>query len=242
MVTVRFSLREDYWTTFELQEEDIEFLYSYLLEKEIPLTSRELMSALVIERIRREKLAIERQRSSQGDIFFPKEHYSIGQHLVFPAMQWRAGKVISGRSGWNPEIGAFDVVSVQFENGEEREFATGIMEHVLNEPPEISDIDASLDPRHVLETYGESLVDSLVADLENNKNFVRIAGRWFPRALLTEVSPGHLNLAEAVLDMAGGGPLPTSALIEQIELSSNVNSKLLEFSLDLALEEDVRFD
>jgi len=242
MVTVRFSLREDYWTTFELQEEDIEFLYSYLLEKEIPLTSRELMSALVIERIRREKLAIERQRSSQGDIFFPKEHYSIGQHLVFPAMQWRAGKVISGRSGWNPEIGAFDVVSVQFENGEEREFATGIMEHVLNEPPEISDIDASLDPRHVMETYGESLVDSLVADLENNKNFVRIAGRWFPRALLTEVSPGHLNLAEAVLDMAGGGPLPTSALIEQIELSSNVNSKLLEFSLDLALEEDVRFD
>ena len=42
--------------------------------------------------------------------------------------------------------------------------------------------------------------------------------------------------------MGGGGPLNTSALIEQIELDSNVNPKLLEFSLDLALQEDTRFD
>ena len=78
--------------------------------------------------------------------------------------------------------------------------------------------------------------------LTTNTDFVRIAGRWFPRALLVEINIGHLNLAEAVLDMAGGGPLPTSALLEQIEVSSNVNPKLLEFSFDFALQEDVRFD
>ena len=32
----RFSVREDYWSTFYLQEEDVEFLYNYLLEKENP--------------------------------------------------------------------------------------------------------------------------------------------------------------------------------------------------------------
>jgi hypothetical protein len=53
---------------------------------------------------------------------------------------------------------------------------------------------------------------------------------------------GHLNLAEAVLDMAGGGPLPTSAILEQVELTSDVNPRLLEFSLNLALQEDARFD
>ena len=73
-------------------------------------------------------------------------------------------------------------------------------------------------------------------------DFVYIAGRWFPRALLVDVNTGHLNLAEAVLDMSGGGPVPTSTLIEQVELPSNENPKLVEFSLDLALQEDPRFD
>jgi hypothetical protein len=71
---------------------------------------------------------------------------------------------------------------------------------------------------------------------------VRIAWRWFPRALLVDVNIGHLNLAEAVLDMNGGGPMTTHALLEQIELPTDVNSKLTEFSLNLALQEDGRFD
>jgi hypothetical protein len=57
-----------------------------------------------------------------------------------------------------------------------------------------------------------------------------------------DINIGHLNLAEAVLDMGGGGPLPTSMLLEQIELEADVNPKLVEFSLDLALQEDARFD
>ena len=42
--------------------------------------------------------------------------------------------------------------------------------------------------------------------------------------------------------MSGGGPISTTELIEQIELKADVNSKLIEFSLDLALQEDPRFD
>jgi hypothetical protein len=57
-----------------------------------------------------------------------------------------------------------------------------------------------------------------------------------------DINIGHLNLAEAILDMAGGGPHPTQALLEQIEIPANVNPKLLEFSMDLALQEDGRFD
>jgi hypothetical protein len=71
---------------------------------------------------------------------------------------------------------------------------------------------------------------------------VYIAGRWFPKALLVDVNAGNLNLAEAVLDMAGGGPLPTAELMEQIEMPEGINPKLGAFSLDLALQEDARFD
>jgi hypothetical protein len=51
-----------------------------------------------------------------------------------------------------------------------------------------------------------------------------------------------MNVAEALLDMAGGGPLPTSQLLGEVELPDGVNPKLAEFSLDLALQDDERFD
>jgi hypothetical protein len=84
-----FSLREDYWETFELQNEDIEFLYNHLMEVETPLTSNELLMALLTERIRQEKLTIEKQRSSGGMLYLPKESYTVGQPIVFPAFGWK---------------------------------------------------------------------------------------------------------------------------------------------------------
>ena len=94
----------------------------------------------------------------------------------------------------------------------------------------------------VLKAHGDFLIEKMEAGFFANADFVRIAGKWFPRALLIDVNAGHLNLAEAVLDMAGGGPLPTSELITQIGLTSDENPKLIEFSMDLALQEDERFD
>ncbi len=51
-----------------------------------------------------------------------------------------------------------------------------------------------------------------------------------------------MNLAEAVLDMSGGEPLPTEALVKDIELPEGVNPRLAEFSLNYALQDDERFD
>ena len=82
----------------------------------------------------------------------------------------------------------------------------------------------------------------LDARLKQTPDIVRIAGSWFPRQLLVEVGVGHLNLAEAVLDVAGGGPLPTSELIPHLALPEDVNPVLAEFSVDYALQEDDRFD
>jgi hypothetical protein len=242
MVMANFTIDEGYWEGFELQDEDIEFLYTYLLESEVPMTTRELVNALVKERIRHEKQAIEEQRSSGGDLYQPKETYTVGQKLVFSALGWRKGEVVAARPGNNPDLGDFQVIQVELENGETRNFAGNLENHKLNAPLQIAQDIAVLDVDTVLQEYGEDLEESLGEGLESNDDFVRIAGRWFPRALLVDVNEGHLNLAEAVLDMAGGGPSPTNALLEQIDLSAHANLKLLEFSLDLALQEDPRFD
>jgi hypothetical protein len=242
MSIATLSLREDYWVTFKLQTEDIEFLYNYLLELETPLTSQELVTALVGERVQREIQSLEKQRTLAGEIYLPKEQYRVKQNLVFPAYDWRTGQVIDVRPGRNPSLSPFDVIRVRMENGEEHEFAAGLENHVLNTPPQLVLEDSLLNAESVLADYGEALVQRLEEDLKSNPDFVRIAGRWFPRALLMDVNQGHLNLAEAVLDMAGGGPVPTTALLEQIEMPSTSNPKLVEFSLDLALQEDARFD
>ena len=239
---VSYSFREENWENFELVEEDIEFLYNYLLELETPLTPSDLVSALAEERIQREIREIEKQRTSGGEIYFPKEHYEVDQNLVFPVFDWQQGRVISVRPGNNPELDSFDVIKVKMDDGNERELAAGIEDHTLNQPPDIVQQDALLDLQFVLNNYGDELERRLEQGLYEHQDFVRIAGRWFPRALLVDVNVGHLNLAEAVLDMEGGGPLSTSELIEHVELPSDVNTKLVEFSLDLAMEEDERFD
>ncbi len=242
MSQATLSLREDYWETFELKDEDREFIYNYLLELETPLTSPEILNALVNERIRQEKLAIEKQRTSGGDVYTPAGTFQVDQDLVFPAFGWQHARVVGIRAGQNPSLGEFQVIQVKFDNQEAKEFASNIADHILNQPPELSFADSSLDLEAVLNKYGGKLLQIIDTDLTKNQEFVRIAGKWFPRALLVDINVGHLNLAEAILDMSGGGPLPTKALLEQVGLASNTNSKLVEFSLDHALQEDPRFD
>ena len=147
MVSVSFSLQEDYWEVFQLQDTDIEYLYNYLLETETPLTPRELVDVLVRERIRQEKIAIDQQRSAGGDIYLPKESFEIKQKLVFPGQSWRHGQVIDIRTGQNPEVGEISVIKVEFEDGDIREYASGLEEHALNQPLEVEEVDETLDSR-----------------------------------------------------------------------------------------------
>ncbi|MDQ2690941.1 MAG: hypothetical protein M3Y68_02795, partial [Chloroflexota bacterium] len=113
--------------------------------------------------------------------------------------------------------------------------------HTLNDQP-VTVEDDEFDTEEIKRLYGSLIEKKLEAAFGVDDEIVRIAGRWFPRALLIDVNVGHLNLAEAVLDMAGGEPLPTPALLKDVSLPEGVNPKLAEFSLNLALQEDERFD
>lgn len=242
MVSIPLSLPADYWQTLQIDKKDIEFLHNHLFESETPMTGKELVGVLIEERIRAERVAQAKKRQSDGKIYLPKETYNDGDHLVFPALDWAKGAITGIRSGVNPQHGEFDVLTVEMEDGNSRMFAAGLVDHVLNEAPDTVAEENNLDPLALQSAFGSDVETKLEAAFTGDDDLVRIAGRWFPRALLVDVNQGHLNLAEAVLDMAGGEPLPTSDLLKDVELPEGVNPKLAEFSLNLALQEDGRFD
>lgn len=231
----------DYWTDLQITQQDVEFLHNHLFEHETPLTVRELVTVFVNERIRVERLTTQQRREAGGKPYFPRESYQVGDDLVFPALNWKHGKVTAVRAGTNPEIESFDVLTVDLGNGAERLFAAGLANHSLNEQSATAE-EEGFNAEEILHAHGNSLERKVEAAFRADDELVRIAGRWFPRALLLDVNVGHLNLAEAVLDMAGGEPLPTAALLKDVALPEGVNPKLAEFSLNFALQEDTRFD
>jgi hypothetical protein len=235
--------KEDSWSSFQIEESDLEFLYNFLLEIETPQTPHELIKALVEERIRKEKAHQQEQEKVLGMVYKPAEEYKTNDVLIFPAIGWQKGTVINVRPAKNPDLPSFNVLDVYLDSGKQMSFASGLQDHVLNHTLfENPTGKQHLEADQVIRIYSSLLLNRLNSELERNPDLVRIAGRWFPRALLVDVNIGYLNMAEALLDMENGGPLPTSAILEQIELPTDVNIKLTEFSLNLALQEDSRFD
>jgi hypothetical protein len=231
----------DYWTDIQITQQDVEYLHNHLFELETPLTAGELVTVFIDERIRVERQAVQERRQSGGKTYLPKESYQVGEELIFPALNWKHGRVTGVRNGTNPEIGPFDVLTVDMGNGSERLFASNLSSHVLNDEPVTVEEDG-FDAAAILSAQGSVIEKKIEAAFQADDDLVRIAGRWFPRALLIDVNVGHLNLAEAVLDMAGGEPLPASALLKDVALPEGSNPKLAEFSLNFALQEDERFD
>ena len=226
--------------SIEIQASDLEFIYSYLLENEIPLPSDQLAEALITERIRLEKENLEQKQREKGDIFLPEQNYSVGDKVQFPALRWANGKVTDVREGKNPEYPGLKVISVEFENGKTRQFATNIENHILNKAVAESTNLTEADAHKILEAIGDVVTRKLEDQLEENHDLVRIGAKWFPKSLLIDFNEGHLNLAEAVLDMHAGAL--SRDVAGTIDVESDDPQELVEFSLNYALQKDARFD
>jgi hypothetical protein len=240
-MNIPIKITAEYWQNLAVTQRDIDFLQNHLFETEIPLTINELVNVLVEERIRQERDAQRMEQKAAGELYLPKNHYRDGQKLFFPALGMRKGQVKSVRAGRNPEIGDFEVLTVDLEDGSTRSFAAGLADHKLNAPQE-EKLAPDVDPELVVAEYGQPIAKKLEVALGSDGNLVRIAARWFPAALLVDINTGHLNLSEAVLEMSGGEPLPAQKLMEQIDLPTGDNTRLTEFSFNYALQEDGRFD
>lgn len=241
-MTGAFNLPNEYWLSVQVTPQDVENLHTILFERETPLTTRDLVSEFIEARLHKERLAAENKQKAAGKRFLPKESYGVGEELVFPALGWAHGRVTGVRSGVNPAVNDFDVITVEFEDHTERMFAAKLSEHFLNEETLVIPENEVINSSAILTEHGTALEKKLEEAFSADSGLVKIAGRWFPRALLIDINQGQLNLAEAVLDMAGGEPLPVESLMKDVELPAGINPKLAEFSLNYALQDDERFD
>lgn len=235
------ALDNNFWQSYTVSEKDLDSIYNFLLETERPLDKYSITKFIIDRTIKEQEELHKKEKLQGGRQYIPSQKYSKGDSLVFPQLNWKSGKVVSVRNGKNPEFPELEVIDVQMEAKQTISFAANLSQHRLNEP--ILEVkDQLLDAEYVITTYGQVLAEKVTGVLSNNKDVVCIARQYFPRALVVDIGIGHLNLCEAVLEMAQGGPLTTADLIEQVELPTDVNIALTEFSLNLALAEDGRFD
>ena len=239
----RATQSPEYWgQSFSVQPDDLDHLLNLYFEDEMPRPADELALALVRYRCQREESALSRELI-KGKLYQPKDSYAVGDQVVFPALKFAAGMVVAVRDGVNPEIGPFKVIRVELDNGRTREFAAEYSApHRLNTDGSLAADETLLSPEELFKRHGRPVVDKLAQTLNESPDLVRLAGKWFLRSLIADVNVGHLNLAEAVLDMHQGGPLPTEALLKDIGMPEQINRPLQIFSLNHALQRDERFD
>ena len=230
---------------FTIKPDDLDFITNLLLEQERPLSTLALARRLVSERLEAERHALQ-ERFSNARFYNPAEACATGDTLTFPALDFATGEVVGQRPGNHPGLGPFTVISVDFEgNGRTREFATELrVPHLLSRDTGDDACD-QLGPAttvdEVMAQEEAEILDALQRMLFAAGNLVRLKDEWFLRELLLEVSESHLNLAEAVLDVYGGGPFPTGEILEQIGGLAGTPA-LHEFSMNHALLHDERFD
>jgi hypothetical protein len=237
---------------FIITQDDLEYLTELLLERETPLSSDDLARALIEKRIQQEIANLE-ARYKDVQPYAPAGHYPVGTKVIFPAINFEVAEVVSARPGKNASsYGAFTVIAVQFENDKlnkaiPREFASDLKTpHPLSQAADATETSflpaETPSADEILAANGEDIIAALNSKLQASPDLVMLTGKWFPRALLVDVNIGHINLAEAVLDLEEGVPLPTEAILEQIGGLENAPQELQVFSMNYALNNDNRFD
>lgn len=248
MAIQRKTQRPEYWQEhFTVEYEDLEHLYNLFIESGRPHSVDELALALVRRRCEKEEEII-RAELEKGQLFQPKNSYGEGQKIVLPAFDYVLGTVVGVRPGYNPEYGEFKVIQVQIEgdDGKVREFASELkVPHKLNrEETEGWDLAGELDsPEELYFKYGRSIRDQLERRLRQTEElgFVNFGTGWFLKDLIAEVHIGHLNIAEAMLEVSGR-PLSSEEILKELDLPPEVDRKVQVFSLNYSLRQDERFN
>ena len=241
-------LPSHHWArSFTVEADDIDYLVNLLLEKEIPLSSYELASILVEKRLQDETAKLE-ERYKDARIYDPAQSYKVGQKVVFQTMNYATARVSEIREGENADYGDFKVATVEFEDEKlpPREFACDLtLPHKLNQPEEVVGSVFSTDnfsAEQIMEQFGSQIIETVENKLRSQGQLVSLARKWFPRDLMLEPDDGHLNLAEAVLDINGGGPMHTADILEQIGGLGSSSQELQVFSMNYVMNQDRRFD
>jgi len=239
-------LSHQHWSrTFSVEPDDIDTIINLLLEQETPMTIQELARYVISYRLDKAS-AILQEKYKDTAVYNPASVWAVGQKLVFPALEHATGRVVEVRDGDNPEYGNFHVIQVEFDDRSKREFASDYkLPHKLAEFAETTGNPFGADTlslEDIMAESGDVITQKLEQALSENDTLVSVAKLWFPVDLILPVDIGSLHLAEAVLDMNGGGPMSTEDILGQMGGLGSYPEKLQVLSMNYALNQDSRFD
>lgn len=225
----------EYWIeNFKPSAGDLDVLYEYVLDAGRPFAITELAEEMVRHHVRQAVARRTVSKSASGLVYAPADRFEVKQKLVFPALDGAEGVVSGVRPGNNPEYGEYEVIQVTL-GGVLREFAAGLTwQHPLMA------VDPNADPDALARRYGAVVAPGLAALLAADKDWLRRGDSWILRALLPRISPGQLNLAEAVI-MLAGEPLPGDQILRELDVDASVPLATRALALDTALSADDRF-
>jgi len=232
----------EFWNQVGSTDADVERLYNFLLERGNPAPSRDLATHLIDLRWREEQERMALAAARTSPVYQPKQSYTVGQTIHFPALANREGVVKKIRASDNPRLGEFEIIAVKFE-GETalREFAMAYPRpHPLNEEPEQKRDALNLSQAETHAQYGESVRTRIVQCLGAKKDFVHATDFWFLRELIPPINPGYLNIAEAAIE-ASGDAVRTTELVKILEMA-DTKGATATFAVNAALATDPRFD
>lgn len=242
MIQLQTQTREYWEGDFTLRSGDIDQLNNHFLEVGRPQSTSDLAHVIVALRLAEERAELARRLAGRS-VYQPQHSYAVGDMLVFPALNYAYGEVTDIRQGHNPEIEAFKVITVDL-GGKRRQFATELTApHPLNlGEADVQSLVENVTTEDVYSRYKAIIEGKLSKALRARDEFIFLGGQWLIKVLLADINIGHLHLAEAVLDMSGGGPLPTEEMIVHLDLDPGIDVVTQRFSLNYQLMRDDRFD
>jgi len=220
----------EYWQSFSISDRDLDRVEEVFLDTGVPKTLSELAEIIVQGRLQDDADRQAREANENVRLYQPRLHYEIGQRLRFGALDNAVGAVVGAREGNNPHVGHIKVIRVKMDRGGEREFvAEYSAEHPLN-----ADVKAEATPTS--QAAVAPIGDILGQRLSETAEYVAFGGLWFRKDLMPDVHVGHLNIAEALIDVAGEAQ-PTAALVKEVEIVQGEPAARV-FALDYALAHD----
>jgi len=230
---------------FQITEADHEFLYETLVDSSSPLRIEALAQSLIAHRCQIEESRL-RNELARGAIYDPQNSYQAGDAVVFPAFDFELATITAVRAGENPEHGPFSVITASFASQkQERHFAANLKTpHALNRRAGediVFDAADNFSPQELYTEIGDVVRQRLEAHLQGHSDYFVSAGpMWFTTDQMAPVNLGHLNIAEAAIEMRGG-PVRTTELFASTELDEEISEVVRIFSLETALYSDSRF-
>jgi len=252
-------LTEEYWRSFALTAEELDYLHQLILDAGIPQTEAFLAYDLVERRCEQEEACVE-EGAPEVLPYDPRQEYKVGQKIVVKVqhkreMVYLRGTVTGRRNVWQSDYGNFEAIRVRIGEGKSatsKEYVACArrgfddwkpipVEQVVGKDWGLGQTDEYIAPGEVFEQFQSYVLRQLTRQLGADARSIRFGHEWFVPELLAQVSEDELAAAARRIEQRGD-PLPLHRLTPVPEMPQQNEEFVQQFSWNYALSRDPRFD